>query len=560
MIGFPVLRFDPDGTGNSAGSDNDPGRVRAWIDSLKAAVLEVEGLSGATEVSLLGLRLGGALAVLAANELGGVESLVLWAPVISGRSYVRELRARRLLTGSKLSDGGAQKSDARADEDGESQGFLLTGTTRAELAGLRLLAISTRPARRVLIVDRDDLPADNRLPAHLRALGVDVDLARCAGYSVMMSPGDAPAVPGEVVAVVNQWFERTHGTTPGAGGACAPLARRGGALQEAGWLPAASIAAPDGTAVVERAMLFGEAERLFGILAEPAMPMETGVRPGIVLVNSGGAHHIGVNRMYVHMAREWASRGFRTFRMDLGGLGESRPAPSCKEAVLYAPSSGTDIEQALQFLRANHGLDRFVLIGLCAGAYAAFHAALRLKPVVGIVLLNIQVFSWQPGQTIAQHPVFVLGDWRWQVRRLRSRLLQVTTWRRALGGRLAVRETVRDLLPGVRLLCREKQRGLLRAANLCPPGSVLAADLRSLAQLKVEMLFVFEREALGLRELERQARPTVRRLSRRPNFRVKIIEGANHVFTPVESQRRLLALLSQHLIERHGADTRRVVE
>ena len=82
--GFPVLRFDPDGTGDSAGSDEDPGRVRAWIDSLKTAVLEVQGLSGATEVSLLGLRLGAALAVLAATELGGVASLVLWAPVTSG--------------------------------------------------------------------------------------------------------------------------------------------------------------------------------------------------------------------------------------------------------------------------------------------------------------------------------------------------------------------------------------------------------------------------------------------------------------------------------------------
>src|SRR5215207_7942519 len=29
--GIPSLRFDYDGTGNSAGSDRDPGRLNAWI-------------------------------------------------------------------------------------------------------------------------------------------------------------------------------------------------------------------------------------------------------------------------------------------------------------------------------------------------------------------------------------------------------------------------------------------------------------------------------------------------------------------------------------------------
>ena len=35
--GIPALRFDYDGTGDSVGSDHDPGRVRAWIDSIHTA-------------------------------------------------------------------------------------------------------------------------------------------------------------------------------------------------------------------------------------------------------------------------------------------------------------------------------------------------------------------------------------------------------------------------------------------------------------------------------------------------------------------------------------------
>src|SRR5262249_22030327 len=170
---------------------------------------------------------------------------------------------------------------------------------------------------------------------------------------------------------------------------------------------AATVAAPDGTPIVERPALFGENGRLFGILAAPRLPLGEGRRPGIVLVNSGGAHHVGLNRMYVHMAREWARPGFHTFRMDLGGLGESRPRPGHEESVLYAPGAGADIEEALQLLRRSHGLERFVLIGLCAGAYAAFHAALRLEPVTGVVLLNIHAFSSQQRALPAPHPVLL---------------------------------------------------------------------------------------------------------------------------------------------------------
>ena len=36
--GFAVLHIDYDGTGDSAGSEEDPGRVEAWQGSVRAAV------------------------------------------------------------------------------------------------------------------------------------------------------------------------------------------------------------------------------------------------------------------------------------------------------------------------------------------------------------------------------------------------------------------------------------------------------------------------------------------------------------------------------------------
>ena len=40
-LGMCVLRFDYDGTGDSAGDDSDPGRVASWMASVRSA-LEVE--------------------------------------------------------------------------------------------------------------------------------------------------------------------------------------------------------------------------------------------------------------------------------------------------------------------------------------------------------------------------------------------------------------------------------------------------------------------------------------------------------------------------------------
>jgi alpha-beta hydrolase superfamily lysophospholipase len=95
--GFPVLRFDYDGTGDSAGDDEDPGRLRAWLESIGTAIRLVQKQSGTEEVCLFGLRLGATLAYLAAREHRSVTSLVLWAPALTGKAYLREVRAMRLL-------------------------------------------------------------------------------------------------------------------------------------------------------------------------------------------------------------------------------------------------------------------------------------------------------------------------------------------------------------------------------------------------------------------------------------------------------------------------------
>src|ERR1700722_18569873 len=63
--GVPTLRFDYDGTGDSAGHDLDPERVGHWLDSIHTAADTLRQLSGVTCLCFAGIRLGATLAAVA---------------------------------------------------------------------------------------------------------------------------------------------------------------------------------------------------------------------------------------------------------------------------------------------------------------------------------------------------------------------------------------------------------------------------------------------------------------------------------------------------------------
>lgn len=88
--GVGVLRFDYWGTGDSSG-DGEEARLTRWVEDVRAAIQEARRRSGLDRVRLGGLRLGSALAALAAEGRDEVERLVLWDPVVRGGRFVDEL-------------------------------------------------------------------------------------------------------------------------------------------------------------------------------------------------------------------------------------------------------------------------------------------------------------------------------------------------------------------------------------------------------------------------------------------------------------------------------------
>ena len=74
--GFPVLRFDYYGCGDSS-RNAEEGRIPQWLEDISTAISEVRRRAGAVQNCLIGLRVGGALAMIAVAERADLENLVL---------------------------------------------------------------------------------------------------------------------------------------------------------------------------------------------------------------------------------------------------------------------------------------------------------------------------------------------------------------------------------------------------------------------------------------------------------------------------------------------------
>ena len=75
-------------SGDSAG-DAGNASVSQWTGDVVTAVHELAASRDLREISAVGLRLGGTLAALAAQQCDCIDRLVLWEPVIDGASTSR---------------------------------------------------------------------------------------------------------------------------------------------------------------------------------------------------------------------------------------------------------------------------------------------------------------------------------------------------------------------------------------------------------------------------------------------------------------------------------------
>ncbi|WP_291982205.1 alpha/beta fold hydrolase [Luteitalea sp.] len=156
--GFHVLRFDYFGTGDSSG-ETDAVSLSQWVDDAGVAADELRDTAGITRIAFVGLRLGAAVAALAAAKRSDVAEAVLWDPAVRGSDYLAEIFEKR-----HDSVGGSHSAVANEETAGV-MGFPVTQRLRADLEQLDLMTCAAPPGSGRLVIASHDRPEYQQLGA-----------------------------------------------------------------------------------------------------------------------------------------------------------------------------------------------------------------------------------------------------------------------------------------------------------------------------------------------------------------------------------------------------------
>lgn len=521
--GFVVLRFDFHGMGNSPGSELDAQRIAVWQSNVESITGFAQETFPGCKVCLAGLRFGATLACMASMKQP-VDHLLLWEPVIRGKAYVRELMALARFSASAI------------DENNyiESAGFLMVKATAEDIKEINLLARSVNVNEGAMLIARDDRATDGALAQKMLVDGVGVEHISLPGFAEMMAEPQQTQVPFATIDKMIQWLvdanSGLHDWTR---------------LPTVGMQRNLSFHYPDdkGLALEEQPCWYDEARQLFAVSSYPKNGSSNNL-PAIILVNSGSVHHVGPNRIYCELARTFAALGYFVLRLDLEGLGDSRPADPERENHPYQKNAVVNIYQAMDYLVRRGVANHFVVGGICSGAHTAYHSALtavaceRQGLLKEILLINPLTFYWEEGMSLAiPSEVKNLHDtvyYRQSIRNLEK-------WKKLITGKASTGYILRYIIDRAGNVLRDRAKELKEMLFKQP--SRLAKDLKRIQDYGIQIRFLLSSTDPGYDILKSQARRALRRGIARKSLALDLIAGADHTFSRKEKRDDLLRLI-----------------
>lgn len=503
-VGVASLRFDYPGTGDSLDAVDHAAGLTLWEDSIVAAAAELRRLSGIDRIVLVGHGLGAALAAIVAPRLTDVEAIVMMAPVVEGRPYLRELAAW-----SKMVDEGlGLKADQRMTGHIAIAGLVMPDRVATEVKTLALSRCEKPPAPQILVVQRPNQPRDAGVADHFEACGADVGRLPYTGYEDLVSNPSIARQPEKLVDQLVGWLA-------GVAESSAP---------SASFLILQKEAALQGDGFTETPLRFGERGRLFGILCRPK-----GQRRGATVIQLGTAYDraAGWGRSSVETARYLAPNGVASLRFDAANVGDSPPAPTAPEQVLFSRSQLADVRAALDLVEAE-GLGPAMLAGRCSGAYLAFRGAVSDERCKAALAINPYTYIWDNEEIVDEalrQPARSLEDYR-------RRALRVETLRRLAAGDI---DLARAALNIGKQIGRKLSARSVRLGGLSRQGRIheaIHADFRILCDRGVPLSILYSGGDVGLYRYRLHFGRDGAGMKRYPNVGVEIVPDADHNMSP----------------------------
>ncbi len=291
----------------------------------------------------------------------------------------------------------------------------------------------------------------------------------------------------------------------------------------------------------ERSVRFGRGQGLFGVVTSRDDP---GTAPAVILLNTGGGHHVGPHRLYVPLARQWAARGHFVLRFDLRGIGDSAHAAGSEANIAYPEKMLDDARDAIALVRKEAPGRKIIVAGLCSGGWLAFQAARYDLGVDAVVSVNPPLYLRD-------------GDAQWlrnerTLGRYQQAMRDPSKWVKALRGEASYAAFTRVAARALTGQVAVRARGIL--GDQLPDG--LANDLCAIADRRIRSLFVFSRGDNGLTYFQSQSSAALKRPQVRAFVRHLVVDGAGHTFRPFAAQQRLAALLTEFVAGRGAGQDR----
>lgn len=475
--GFSTLRFDLLGVGESLDPDGDPDLWPLWLQGVKAAAEALKAAAGVNRVVLGGMRLGASLAAL--TELDN-EGLVLMAPVVSGRQWLRELK----LAGSMSQTGAPAGSEAV-----EADGLFLSPATVAGVGALDLKRLERAPER-VLIAAQGASGAV--VAERLAELGSAVTLNDFPGYEALLEDTHSNLSPTGVFADVVAWLDAAFPRITRQDVAHLDLAAEPTSLHPPG--------------AVEHAVHFGHG--LSGVLC---LPQAAADGRAVIFCNTSGEPKAGIGRFAVTAARTLAQAGVASLRFDFTGIGDSE---GLERGHMYETSRLTDFAAAITLI-ASEGSREIVVVGVCSGAHHALHTLIEDPRVTGAFVVSPKLV-WRSGESLAPE----IRDTGRATGAYVDSLRDPATWRRLLAGGIDVKAVLGTLTKrlGAKLGARLKDEG----------GHALREGLAAASERGARAHLLMGVDDASLDELETYFGRGGARLAALPGMSVRVNAGLDH--------------------------------
>ncbi|WP_417772070.1 serine aminopeptidase domain-containing protein [Stappia sp.] len=524
-LGYPVLRYDQPGSGDALSTAADVVGLDPFREALSSACDTLQAETGVVRVAVIGLGLGAPLAAEWARAAPETAAgLVLLAPVLRGRAFLRELQLRAAMIGEMTGS---------PPEVGEGEALVVAGLPMSagladELRGMALTPETVPQGLAVQVLARPDASAEEDFA---RAIGARPGCSggTFAGYADAVSDPTLSVPPEGDCTAITRFLARNIPVRRNEMPETAHRAMTGvvGAVQA-------------GNGFRERFCVFGPDEALVGVWCEPTRVTgmaRCDVRP-VILLGAGGNPRAGWARGGTFAARVLALAGIPSLRFDLADVGDSRARAAGPEVVHYHGGQVAELSAALDLCQLWWGGDAAVVVGSCGGAYLALNGAVADPRVGHVIAVNLQRFLWDPRDDVGE--VLRLGNV--SASAYGRKLFDTEKLRRLVAGKVALGAIVLDLS---RRAFRESERRLAPWLFGLLPFSRLFArvhqGLASLAARDVKVELVFSEGDPGLDQLDIFFGRSHARLAAYPNVSVMTLPGADHNLTHIADRAPVLA-------------------